>query len=142
MKQQDFVAYDAANNEREYFDSHKAATAWLLESIGCDGISQETEDGYSYIAQITHRTQFEVTHRKEDYHEHSDDCPDDCDLEEWPHDNEFDYVGDVTFRDVSNTPPQPLVTPPATDEEDAYRCHYCGHWHNSHHAPTHKGDHQ
>jgi len=96
-----FVAYEATENEYALFDSHEAATAWLLASDGYDGISEETENGDSYIAQITHRTRLEVTDRKENYHEHGDDCDlQECDLQEWPYEDKFNYVGKVKFRDV------------------------------------------
>ena len=100
MLQKKHIAYDATNGKYAYFDSHEEATAWLRTAAEYDGISEETESGDSFIAQITRRTRFEKTDWKENYHEHDEDCPDDCNLEEWPHDDDFDYVGNVMFQAV------------------------------------------
>lgn len=89
-----WVAYDAPNGDTETFATYEEAKAWLDERND-EGISEETEQGYSYIAKITHRTAMEVTDTKENYHQHDDSCPDDCDKEAWPYDDDFDYVGQV-----------------------------------------------
>lgn len=89
-----YVAYDAVNGDEEFFESFDEAKAWLVDS--CDeGIGEETEQGYSFIARITHHTAMEIIDRKENYHQHTDDCPDDCNEEEWPYDSDYDYAGRV-----------------------------------------------
>jgi hypothetical protein len=94
-----FAAYDAADVELEYFDTKEAAEEWLTEN-DCDGISPEAESGDNWIAEIKWRSVFTISDRKEDFHEHTDDCPEDCDEEEWPYSSDFDYVGKTTFEEV------------------------------------------
>jgi hypothetical protein len=89
-----WLAYDAGQGETETFETYEKAVSWLDE-CNDEGISQDTELGYSYIAKITHRTAMEITDRKEDYHQHDDSCTDECDEETWPYDPEFDYIGRV-----------------------------------------------
>jgi len=99
MKLAKYVAYDAGNCESETFDTFEEAERWLDE-CNSEGISIEMVQGYSYIAKITHRSHFEVTDKKSNYHEHTESCPEDCAGEEWPHDSDFDEVGDVLFLPV------------------------------------------
>lgn len=38
--------------------------------------------------------------KKSNYHVHTDECPDDCDKEEWPHDDIFDWVGHHSYEKI------------------------------------------
>lgn len=91
-----YIAYDADNGEFEFFKTLGDAEDWLRDGIE-EGIGEEATSGHSIIARITHRSQFRVTDRKDDYHEHTADCPEDCDEDEWPHPLEFDEVGSLEF---------------------------------------------
>ena len=102
-----FVAYDAANCEYEWFATFPQAVAWLKEAND-EGISDETMEGLSFIARITHRTGFVETDNRKNYREHTDGRPVDCDEEEWPYD-EWDYVGKVVFV--------PVIPPSITESE-------------------------
>jgi hypothetical protein len=94
-----FAAYDAANAELNYFDTKEDVEKWLTEN-DYEGASEEAEAGDNWIAEIKWRSVFIVSDRKEDYHEHTDACPEDCDKEEWPYDSDFDYVGNTTYEEV------------------------------------------
>ena len=98
-----YVAFDAGNCESEMFETFEQAEKWLQE---CDeeGVSIEAMEGYSYIAKITHRSHFEVTDRKADYHQHTDTCPKYCDKEEWPYDSEYDEVGQISYLPIDEEP--------------------------------------
>lgn len=101
MTRLNFVAYDAANCEYEWFETFEQAAAWLKEA-NSEGISEEAIEGLSFIAQITHRTGFVETDNQKNYHEHTEGCPADCDEEEWPYDSEWDFVGNVIFVPVED----------------------------------------
>jgi len=94
-----FVAYDACNGDLEYFNTKEEAEDWLTEN-DCEGISKEAENGYNWIAEIKWRSVVIITDNKLNYHEHTDDCSEDCDKEEWPYDCDFDYIGNTTFEEV------------------------------------------
>ena len=94
-----WLAYDAANGENEFFLTFEDAEAWLGD-CNDEGIAEEVELGLSYIARITHHTATEITDRKENYHEHSDACPKDCDEEEWPYDSDYDHVSRVYMAPI------------------------------------------
>lgn len=99
----EWVAYDAANGETEIFATLEKAESWLDECSD-GGIAEETEQGYSYIAKITHRSAMEITDRKENYHQHTDSCgalTDECDEETWPYGGEYDYIGRVYMVPVT-----------------------------------------
>ena len=96
-----FVAYSAGDCEFESFETFEEAEKWLRDFYD-DGISEEAMNGKDFIAKITHRSSFEITDSKENYHEHTETCPEDCDEEEWPYDNEWDNVGDINFVEVKS----------------------------------------
>lgn len=98
-----YIAYDAAVCEYEFFKTFEDAKKWLIDDQDfSDGIPEEFGLGHCCIAKITHRTEVKVTDKKEYYHEHTDDCPEDCDEEEWPYDSDFDYVGNVVLKHIEN----------------------------------------
>jgi len=99
MKQYKYVAYEADNGEYETFEDFESAKEWITRDNG-DGFGEETCNGQSYIAKITHRTNYEVTDRVENYHEHTDECPTYCDKEEWPYGSEFTTVGKIILKEV------------------------------------------
>ena len=95
MIQDKYVAYDADSGEYETFEAFESAKKWLTIGFG-----EETCAGNSYIAKITHTTSYEITDKKEDYHEHTDECPDDCNKEEWSYRAEFDTVGEIILNEA------------------------------------------
>ena len=96
-----YVAFFAANCESETFETFDEAEKWLLRGYQDDELfSEETMEGFDYIAKITHRSKFTESDNKENYHEHTEDCPKDCDIEEWPYDNDCDKVGKITMEEV------------------------------------------
>lgn len=94
-----YVAYEAANGEYEEFKTLKEAEDWLTEN-DYEGISDEACDGRNYIAEIQYRSVVTKIAEKSDYHVHTDECPEDCDEEEWPYDDDFDWVGRQTFEKI------------------------------------------
>jgi hypothetical protein len=96
-----YVAFFAANCESETFETFEAAEKWLTDGYDSDeGYSEETMNGFDYIAEITHRSKFTETDKKENYHEHNDDCAEDCDEEEWPYNNLFDVIGGISMEKI------------------------------------------
>jgi len=102
MNRYKYIAYDYDAGEYEFFETLEEAKKWIVEYNSQDGIGEGVEEGRSFIAKIILRTGVEVTDRKENYHVHTKDCPDDCDEEEWPYDCEFDTVGRVIFNEVKD----------------------------------------
>lgn len=94
-----YVAYDAANGEYEEFKTLKEAEDWLKENDG-EGISQEACDGQNYIAEIQYRSVVTTIDKKEDYHVHTDECPENCDEEEWPYNSDWDFIGDHSYEKI------------------------------------------
>jgi hypothetical protein len=95
-----WVAFDADSWEYETFDSMEKAKAWIIGGNSDEEIGEGAENGSCFIAKITHRSKFTETDRKENYHEHTDDCPEDCDEEEWLYDCGADYVGRIEMVPV------------------------------------------
>jgi len=98
-----YIAFYACNCETETFETFEEAEKWLMDACresADEGYSEETIDGFDYIAKITHRSNFIETDNRNNYHEHNENCPEDCDLEEWPYDNLFDYVGNLEMKEV------------------------------------------
>ncbi len=96
-----YIAFYACNCETETFKTHEEAEKWLTECWELavdDGYSEETMYGADYIATITHRSKFIETDKKENYHEHDDNCSEECNLEEWPHNDDFDSVGNIVLE--------------------------------------------
>ena len=102
MKQDKYIAHSAIDCETETFKTWEEANKWLMDGYedADEGFSEETMGGFDYIAEITHRSNFTETDKRENYHKHTDDCPEDCDKEEWPHNSDFDYVGKITLERV------------------------------------------
>ena len=98
-----YIAYNAAIGEYEHFETLETAKKWLIGQDFSEGIPSEIECGQCFIAKITHKTKMNVTDKKENYHEHSEKCPKDCDKEEWPYYDGFDYVGDVELIEYAVT---------------------------------------
>lgn len=94
-----FVAYDAANGDYEEFETLKEAEDWLTEGDG-EGISDEACCGQNYIAEIQYRSVVSKIDEKSNYHVHTDECPDDCDEEEWPYDDDFDWIGHHSYEKI------------------------------------------
>lgn len=94
-----YVAYDAANGEYEEFETLKEAEDWLTEDDG-EGISDEACCGQNYIAEIQYRSVVTKIDEKANYHVHTDECPDDCDEEEWPYSDDFDWIGHHSYEKI------------------------------------------
>jgi hypothetical protein len=94
-----FAAYDAADCDIEFFDTKEDAEKWLTQN-DYDGVSEESVEGKNWIAEIKWRSVFYETDRKSDYHEHTDDCPENCNEQEWPYDSNFDSVGFIKYEEV------------------------------------------
>jgi len=99
MIQDKYVAYDADSGVYETFNLFAHAERWIKACFG-KGFGEETCAGNSYIAKITHTTSYKITDKKGDYHEHTDECPDVCNKEEWPYGSEFDTVGEIILNEV------------------------------------------
>ena len=68
MIKDNFVAHYAANNESETFKTFEEAEKWLKDQWADDaseGYSEETCNGYDYIAEITHCSNFKITQDRE-----------------------------------------------------------------------------
>nr|MDA3940469.1 hypothetical protein [Spirochaetia bacterium] len=63
-----YMAFFAANCEIDTFETFEAAEKWLTDGYDNDsdeGYSEETMNGFDYIAKITHRSKFTETDKKE-----------------------------------------------------------------------------
>ena len=109
-----YVAYDATAGEYHEFDTFEDAEKFLADADFSEGFPHEFETGQSYIAEITHVSAIEVTDKKENYPcskfpGMSAECAicvagdNDCDAEEWPYSNEFDYTGRGYMRPVKDS---------------------------------------
>ena len=94
-----YVAYDAQNRDYEEFETLKDAENWLKEGDG-EGISEEAELGQNYIAEIQYRSVITKLEEKSDYHVHTDSCPENCDEEEWPYNDDFDWIADHSYEKI------------------------------------------
>ncbi len=92
MSDNKYLAFNAAEWEHRKFETQEEAEKWLQEEAReyDDGIPQEFIDGESFVAKITHRTQYCVTDKKENY----------TDKEEWPYSDDFEHVGNIEFNAV------------------------------------------
>ena len=97
---EEWVAFDSENYNFETFPTFEQAEKWLKEPYS-EGLSEGAMEGKDWIAKVTHRSSFTRTDKKENYHEHTDQCPEGCDEEEWPYDNEWDEVGNIEFEEVA-----------------------------------------
>jgi hypothetical protein len=101
MNQTQYVVYICEDNEYEQFDTFEEAQKYFDNMDHSEGYSEDEMTGGNFIAKITHRSKFVETDRKENYHEHTNNCPVDCDLEEWPYDSDNDCVGDLIMSRVT-----------------------------------------
>jgi hypothetical protein len=98
-----YVAYYDEEAEFQSFPTFEAAEEWLKEYDCQDGIAESTEEGKSYIAEITHRSSVEKTDFKENYCECDpvcNECTCDKSEEEWPYDSDWQWVGNVKYLPV------------------------------------------
>lgn len=96
-----YIACYAADNMYEEFNTYDEAEKWLQElydTDGPEGFAEETVNGRDYIAAVVSRSRFVVQDKKENYHEHTDACPEDCDEEEWPYSDSMDLVGQIELQ--------------------------------------------
>ena len=101
MPAENWLAFDSDAYEDDTFETLEEAKAWLTENNE-EGIGEGAMSGRSFIAKITHRTKFTETDQKENYHEHTDACPEDCGEETWPYDPDFENVGKLDFVEVKD----------------------------------------
>jgi hypothetical protein len=96
-----FIAYSAQTYEQEFFETHEEALEWLkksdLEGAEIEGFALEVSDGGSFIAKITHRSQYIEDDTKENYCHCEDE---DCENEHW--DYSQDSVGHIEYKEVSH----------------------------------------
>ena len=95
-----FIAYSAQTYEQEFFETHEEALKWLKKSDleGADeGFSLEACEGGSFIAKITHRSQYIEDDNKENYCQCEDE---NCENEHW--DYSHDSVGHIEYKEVSH----------------------------------------
>ena len=43
---------------------------------------------------------FMLYDEKSNYHVHTDECPEDCDEEEWPYNDDFDWIGHHYYEKI------------------------------------------
>lgn len=98
-QQKRFVAYDSDNGEYEFFNTKKEAENWLNEGQE-EGIGTDAVKGYNFIAEIKWRSVYHETDNQSNYHKHTDECPKECDEEEWPFDSDFESVGVIKYEEV------------------------------------------
>lgn len=95
-----FIAYSAQTYEQEFFETHEEALKWLKKSDleGADEeFSLEACEGGSFIAKITHRSQYIEDDNKENYCQCEDE---NCENEHW--DYSYDSVGHIEYKEVSH----------------------------------------
>lgn len=102
-----FFAYNATEGDFHEFDSFEEAADWIKEfNQDSDfGVSEEFQNGDCFIGKITHRSKYTVTDRKENYCQKvCEECPlqeaSDCGHERWPFNDDWEYVGDLSFEPV------------------------------------------
>jgi len=101
MRKDKYVAFYAANCESETFETFEEAEKWLTDGYENDideGYPEETLNGFDYIAKITHRSKFTETDNSDDYWKYEEEEGKD----EWPHDNAFDLIGNITLKETKN----------------------------------------
>ena len=94
-----FVAFYAADFDMYFCETYEEAEKWLMDKIAADGLedgfAEETVHGKDFIAELISRVKYVEDDKKENYHEHTDECSEDCDEEEWGYGADFDMVGHV-----------------------------------------------
>jgi len=98
-----YVAFCAEDHDYMTFKTFEEAKKWLDSQIEIatengEGFNESTMYGEDFIAKITHRSHFNETDNKSNYHEHTDTCQNSCDEEIW----EYDYpaVGNIEYLPV------------------------------------------
>jgi len=81
-----YVAYYAAADEHEFFNTTEEAQNWLEEYDSQDGISEETISGKNYIAEVKLFSSYRITDEKKNYKDG-----------EWPYPDEYDNWGIVEY---------------------------------------------
>ena len=109
-----YIAYDAYAAQFEICNTFEEAEKWLLEGArGDEGFTDEFIDGHCVIAKVTHVSAVKITDKKENYMcVRDDDVPANCsscedsqgcdDGEEWPYENDFDWVGEPYIKPVDD----------------------------------------
>ena len=95
-----YVAFDPVDHEWGCFETIEEAKAWIENIEFIDGFPEELEMGHYFIAKTILRTKIKKVAKKSDYHEHNEGCPDDCNEEEWPYSDSYDYIGEIEFEKV------------------------------------------
>lgn len=95
-----YVAYDAALGEYQEFKTKEEAEEWLKED-DYEGISEEAVEGRNYIAEIQYKSVVDKIDEKSNYHVHTDDCPEDCDEEEWYYNDDCDWIGKHHYERIN-----------------------------------------
>lgn len=95
-----FLAFDSCNNEYQEFNTLEEAQKWIEDGVKFDGeISSEGDD--SKIYQLHSILEYVITDQKSNYQfENEEDDVDDTGSV-WPYDNEWDFVGDIEFKQVN-----------------------------------------
>lgn len=105
-----FFVYDPVDNDHDTFDTFEEAEKHLKDIIECDA-DDGLNDEYlqAFIGKVSHVVEFSETdstnnypcgHGKEYCSGYDEHCPTNCDEEEWPHSNDFDYVSDVIVKPI------------------------------------------
>jgi hypothetical protein len=104
-----FFAYNATEGDFKEFDTFEEAVDWIKKpNLDSDwGVSEEFQEGRCFIGKVTHRSKYTITDRKENYCQKvCKECPladvSDCGHERWPHSDDWEYVGDLSFEPVSS----------------------------------------
>ena len=107
-----YITYDPVNCETNFHTSLEEAEASIRDgNYWGDGFPEELVDGGYVIAKVTHVSAVKIVDKKENYMcikndevpAHCSDCDEEgCDGEEWPYESDFDYVGDVYFKEVNH----------------------------------------
>ncbi len=95
-----YVAYDAGYGEYQEFKTKEDAEKWLKED-DYEGISEEAVEGRNYIAEIQYKSVVDVIDEKSNYHVHTDKCSENCDEEEWPYSDDFDWIGNHHYERIN-----------------------------------------
>ena len=102
-----FVAYYAADNQTEEFDTFQEAKDWLEEcwdrDSGDEGFAEESINGQDYIAKVTHVGKFiEKGNKKKDGFVFDEDAGSsfDADGEEWAVGEQFDFWGEMVLEEI------------------------------------------
>ena len=95
-----YVAYDAGYGEYQEFKTKEDAEKWLKEN-DYEGISEEAVEGKNYIAEIQYKSVVDVIDEKSNYHVHTDKCSENCDEEEWPYSDDFDWIGNHHYERIN-----------------------------------------